>query len=117
MGKPNMLSWRADHRTSADDNSNITLLTLKLFVVHAREGLEFAGPELNILHDIHKGIKNPVEELIDKGAVWLRKSSTHSLHSREWSCKGNCRLASLRAETSRSGRGSEVSLLINRYRY
>jgi hypothetical protein len=32
-------------------------------------------------------------------------------------CKGNCGLASPRAEMSRSGRGSEVSLLINRHRY
>jgi hypothetical protein len=33
------------------------------------------------------------------------------------SCKGNCGLASPRVETSKSGRGSEVSLLINRHRY
>jgi hypothetical protein len=31
--------------------------------------------------------------------------------------RGNCRLASLRAETSRSGRGSKVSLLRSRHRY
>jgi hypothetical protein len=31
--------------------------------------------------------------------------------------KGNCGLASPRLEMSKSGRGSEVSLLINRYRY
>jgi hypothetical protein len=32
-------------------------------------------------------------------------------------CKGNCRLVSLRVGMSKSGRGSEVSLLINRHRY
>jgi hypothetical protein len=32
-------------------------------------------------------------------------------------CKGNCRPVSLRAEMSKSGRGSEVSLLISRHRY
>ena len=32
-------------------------------------------------------------------------------------CKGNCGPASPRAEMSKSGRGSEVSLLINRHRY
>jgi hypothetical protein len=69
MGKPNVLSWRADHGTGADDNSNIMLSTPKLFVVHALEGLEFASPELNILCDICKGIKSPVEELIAKAAA------------------------------------------------
>jgi hypothetical protein len=85
MGKPDALSQRADHGTSMDDNSNIMLLTPKLFVVHVLEGLEFASPELNILHDICKGIKNPAEELITKAAAQLQKCSTRSLHSREWS--------------------------------
>jgi hypothetical protein len=76
MGKPDALSQRADHGTGADDNSNITLLTPKLFAVHALEGLEFASPELNILHDIRKGIKNPAEEPIAKAAAQLQKSST-----------------------------------------
>jgi hypothetical protein len=71
MGKPNTLSWRADHRTGMDYNSNIMLLTLKLFVVHMLEGLEFASPELDILCDICKGIKDPVEELIAKAAEQL----------------------------------------------
>jgi hypothetical protein len=85
MGKPNALSQRADHGTGVDDNSNITLLTPKLFAVCTLEGLEFAGPEINILHDICKGIKTPAEEPITKATVQLRKSSTCSLHSREWS--------------------------------
>jgi hypothetical protein len=85
MGKPNALSQRADHGTGADDNSNTMLLTPKLFTVCTLEGLEFTGPELNILHDICKGIKNPAEEPIAKAAAQLRKSSTRSLHSREWS--------------------------------
>jgi hypothetical protein len=85
MGKPNTLSWMADHETSVDDNSNITLLTSKLFTVCMLEGLAFAGPELNILCDICKGIKSPAEELIAKAAAQLQKSSTRSLRSREWS--------------------------------
>jgi hypothetical protein len=52
------------------------LLTLKLFAVHVLEGLEFAGPELDILCDIHKGVKDPVEEPIAKAAEQLWKSST-----------------------------------------
>ena len=49
MGKPNTLSRRADHGTGSNDNSNITLLTLGLFVVCALEGLEVTGEEQNIL--------------------------------------------------------------------
>jgi hypothetical protein len=85
MGKPDVLSQRADHGTGMDDNSNIMLLIPKLFAVCVLEGLEFASPELDILHDIHKGIKDPAEEPITKAAVQLWKSSTRSLHSREWS--------------------------------
>jgi hypothetical protein len=49
-----------------DDNSNIMLLTSKLFVVHVLEGLEFARPKLDI--NIHKSIKDPAEEPITKAA-------------------------------------------------
>jgi hypothetical protein len=76
MGKPDVLSRRADHGTGMDDNSNIMLLTPKLFVVHVLEGLEFTSLELNILCDICKGVKNPAEEPIAKAAAQLRKSST-----------------------------------------
>ena len=61
------------------------LLPPKLFAVRALEGLEFAGPELDILCDICKGVKNPEEEPIAKAVKQLRKSSTCSLHSGEWS--------------------------------
>ena len=33
MGKPDALSWRADHGTGSEDNSDITLLTPGFFVV------------------------------------------------------------------------------------
>jgi len=45
MGKPDTLSCRSDHGTGTDDNSDVVLLTPKLFVVHALEGLQFTGPE------------------------------------------------------------------------
>jgi hypothetical protein len=77
MGKPDALSWRANHRTGMDDNSNITLLTLKLFVVRMLEGLEFTGLELNILHDICKGVKSPAEEPIAKAAVHFMEGAEH----------------------------------------
>jgi hypothetical protein len=59
-----------------DNNSNITLLTPKLFVVCMLEGLEFTSPELDILCDICKGIKDPAEEPIAKATEQLQKSST-----------------------------------------
>ena len=85
MGKPDTLSRRADHGTGADDNSNIVLLPPKLFTVRALEGLEFVGPEQDLLRDIRKGVKHPEEEPIKKAAQELRKSSARSLHSAEWS--------------------------------
>ena len=62
MGKPDALLRRVDHRNGAEDNSDIVLLTSKLFAIRALEGLELIGPEVNILHDIRKGIKAPLEE-------------------------------------------------------
>ena len=52
MGKPDALSWHADDGTGEGDNSNITLLTPKLFAVRALEGVEVAGAEVDILRDI-----------------------------------------------------------------
>src|SRR6266511_2875755 len=54
VGKPDVLSRRANHGTGSDDNSNIVLLPLKLFTIRAVEGLEFVGPESDILRDIYK---------------------------------------------------------------
>ena len=75
-----------DHGTGTDDNSNIVFFNPKLFTVCAMEGLEFFGPEHNILRDIHKGVKHPGGEPITKTAQELCKSSAHSA---EWSeCNG-----------------------------
>ena len=49
MGKPDALSWHADHGTGEGDNSNITFLTPKLFAVCALEGVEVTGAEVDIL--------------------------------------------------------------------
>jgi len=49
MGKPDALSCRSDHGTGADDNSDVVLFTPKLFAVRALEGLQFTGPEQDIL--------------------------------------------------------------------
>jgi len=49
MGKPDALSCRFDHGTGTNDNSDLVLLTPKLFAVRALEGLQFTGPEQDIL--------------------------------------------------------------------
>ena len=81
MGKPDALSRRSDHGTGADDNSDVVLLTPKLFAVRTLEGLEFTGPEQDILRDIRRGTKQPKEEPVARAAQELRKSSTRSLRS------------------------------------
>ena len=68
MGKPDALSRRVDHGTGANDNSNIMLLALKLFAVHALEALELIGSERDILRDIRQGVKDPEEESVAKAA-------------------------------------------------
>jgi len=85
MGKPDALSHRSNHGTGADDNSDVILLTPKLFAVRVLEGLEFTGPEQDILRDIRQGTKQPKEEPVARAAQELRKSSTRSLRSAEWS--------------------------------
>ena len=45
MGKPDALSCRANHGTGTNDNSDVVLLSPKLFTVRALEGLAFVGPE------------------------------------------------------------------------
>jgi len=84
MGKPDALSRRSDHGTGADDNSDVVLLTPKLFAVHAL-GLKLSRLEQDILHDIRQGTKQPKEEPVARAAQELRKSSTRSLQSAEWS--------------------------------
>jgi len=81
MGKPDALSRRSDHGTGANNNSDAMLLTPQLFAVRALEGLQFARLEQDILRDIQQGTKQPKDE----PAQELRKSSTRSLRSLEWS--------------------------------
>ena len=89
MGKPDVLSQRANHGTGSDDNSNVVLLPSKLFAICAVEGLEFIRPERNVLRDIYKGSKQldqaGNEESMVKAVHKLQKLSSHSLHSAEWS--------------------------------
>jgi len=120
MGKPDALSRRSDHGTGADDNSDVMLLTPKLFAVRALEGLQFTGLEQDILRDIQQGTKQLKKEPVARAAQELRKSSTRSLRSAEWSeCDGllyycgciyvpdtsdlRCRIVSLCPDTKMAG--------------
>ena len=71
MGKPDALSCRTDHRTSTGNNSDIVLLSPKLFIVYALEGVKFIGPEQGILQDICKRVKHPEKKPITKAAQEL----------------------------------------------
>jgi len=78
MGKLDALSRRSDHGTGTNDNSDVVLLTPKLFAVRALEGLQFTRPEQDILQDIQQETKQPKEEPVARAAQELRKSSTCS---------------------------------------
>ena len=62
MGKPDILSRRADHGNGASDNENVVLLQLEFLAVHALEGVELTGVEQKILSNIHKGNRNRDQE-------------------------------------------------------
>ena len=55
MGKPDILSRRADHGNGASDNENIVLLRPEFLAVRTLEGVELIGVEQKILFDIRKG--------------------------------------------------------------
>ena len=62
MGKPDILSRRADHGNGASDNENVVLLQLEFLAVHALEGVELTDVEQKILSNIHKGNRNRDQE-------------------------------------------------------
>ena len=62
MGKPDVLSQRADHGTGAGDNDNIVLLKLELFAICALEGMVIQGDEVNILKKICQGNQQGMQE-------------------------------------------------------
>ena len=69
MGKPDVLSRRANYGNGALDNENIVLLQLEFLVVRALEGVELTGIEQKILSDICKRNRNgDQEEPIAKAA-------------------------------------------------
>ena len=79
------MSRRADHRSGVEDNSDITLLTLQFFAICTLQGLELVGPEMDILRDICKGTKAPLEEeSVAKAILELKKTSAKTVCTGEW---------------------------------
>jgi len=86
MGKPDILSRRADHGNGAFNNENVILLRPEFLVVHALEGVELTGVEQKILFNIRRGNRNgDQKEPIAKAARELRRSANGTVHSSEWS--------------------------------
>ena len=86
MGKPDILSRRADHGNGASNNENVVLLRPEFLAVRALEGVELTGVEQKILSNIRRGNRNgDQEEPIAKAARELRRSTNGTVHSSEWS--------------------------------
>ena len=86
MGKPDALSQRSDHGSSMEDNQNLTLLTLNLFVIRALEGLQAVGEERDILREIRRRMEaEDQEEVVVTAVKELKKSPAKSVRSSEWS--------------------------------
>ena len=62
MGKSNALSCQVDHSSGANDNEDIILLMLDLFVIQALEGLELMGEERVILREILREMEDGERE-------------------------------------------------------
>jgi hypothetical protein len=87
MGKPDVLSRQADHRSGQGDNDNLMLLAPELFRIHALTGTRLKGEEHNILCEVRHSLKDRVqEEAAAKTARELRKDKGRgTVKSAEWS--------------------------------
>ena len=62
IGKPDVLSRKADHRSGASDNKNVVLLQPEFLAVRALERVKLTGMEQKILSDIRKENQNGDQE-------------------------------------------------------
>ena len=62
MGKLDALFWRPDHRDGQNDNDDMILLKLELFVIHTLEGMVMEGEEKDIVAEIQVKVKAGVME-------------------------------------------------------
>ena len=85
MGKPDTLSHRAVHGTGVGDNTDIVLLSPKLFAIRALEGVEVVGAEVGILQDIRTGVTRVIgEEPVAQAVKAMHSSKAKSLRLAEW---------------------------------
>jgi hypothetical protein len=56
MGKPDVLSHRADHRSEQDNNDNLIFLSLTLIRIHVLSGTWLEGDERNILKEVRQSL-------------------------------------------------------------
>ena len=90
MGKSDALSQRSDQRSGTKNNQNLTLLAPGLFAIRALEGLQIVGEEKDILKEIRCGIETEdQEEVVVKVVKELKKSSTKTVKSSEWSMENS----------------------------
>jgi hypothetical protein len=84
--QPGCLMGRLDHRAGSQ-NSDVTLLRLKLFQIHVMEGITVNGPEIPLLRDVWKVFATK-PELEDPVALtaWelLKNRKAPSLHLAKW---------------------------------
>jgi hypothetical protein len=86
MGRPDALLRHPDHRAGSE-NSDVTLLWLELFWIHAMEGIVVDGPEILLLRDVQKAFATK-PELEDPVALvtrqLLKNRKAPSSRSAEW---------------------------------
>jgi hypothetical protein len=88
MGRPDVLSRRPDHRAGSEkENSEVKLLRLELFRIHAMEGIVVDGPKIRLLCDVRKvfatepELKDPVALVARE---LLKNQKAPSPRSAEW---------------------------------
>src|SRR5258707_15199723 len=81
MGRPDALSRRADHLKGADDNTDFTLLTPKVFELRVMEAITLEGEEATFMEQIQQSTQydNPVVKA-------LKALDAGELCSDEWMC-------------------------------
>jgi hypothetical protein len=87
MGKPDVLSRRADNRSGQGDSNKLTLLAPEIFQVHVLAGARLEGDERNILQEVWHSLRDNVqEESVAKAARELRKDKgSGTIKSAKWS--------------------------------
>jgi hypothetical protein len=74
MGKPDVLSRRADHGSGQGDNDKLTLLSPDLFRIHALSGMRLEGDERNIFQDVQRSLRDNTQCQGTPAAVPTRAS-------------------------------------------